>query len=333
MVTREGEEEVDMCLGDREDLLDVCERVFSVGELVEFWAGPVVRAYRTDSGDPAYVKEIKGGGWYGIKMVGSFGGRLRQVHWKSLYKDGTFKKQVASTTGSRVRTNVRMMERARIQAEDKLGEELRQSKRELHRAEKDSNEKAKEVEEKWKRQEIVARTAEREREKAERERIEMHKRQVVELGKDHAQDMEDTNREMRLSVRELWQELQSQVEELRVAREKEVTLLQQVSKEQRQTDKQRNACDTWRGRYENLVEQQLGHEERVMELERGVKGKTREVCTLQIKVDANWRAQDTEIRRLVEEGILKEQVFPLLVCPFIRCNLFGYVLGKGSVYN
>ena len=185
MDTREGEKEVDNYLGDREDLLDVCERVFRVGELVEFWAGPVVRAYRTDSGDPAYVKEIKGGGWYGIKMVGSFGGRLRQVHWKSLYKDGTFKKQVASTTGSRVRTSGRMMERARIQAEDKLGEELRQSKRELHQAEKDNKEKTKEVEDKWKRQEIVARTAERERENAERERIEMHKRQVVELGKDH----------------------------------------------------------------------------------------------------------------------------------------------------
>ncbi len=44
---------------------------------------------------------------------------------KCLYKDGTFKKQVASTTGSRVRTSGRMMERARMQAEEKLGEELR----------------------------------------------------------------------------------------------------------------------------------------------------------------------------------------------------------------
>ncbi len=72
-------------------------------------------------------------------------------------------------------------------------------------------------------------------------------------------------------------------------------------------------CDTWRGRHENLVEQQLGLQERVMELERGVKGKTREVSTLQIKVNTNWRAQDAEIRRLVQEGDLKEQVFPLLL--------------------
>ena len=100
-------------------------------------------------------------------MVGNFGGRLRRVHWKSLYKDGTFQKQVASTAGSRVRTSGKMMKRATIQAEEKLGEELRQSKRELHQAEKRNKEKAKEVEDKWKRQEIVARTAEREREKAE----------------------------------------------------------------------------------------------------------------------------------------------------------------------
>jgi hypothetical protein len=50
-----------------------------------------------------------------------------------------------------------------------------------------------------------------------------------------------------------------------------------------------------------------------MELERVVKGKTREVSTLHIKVDTNWRAQDAEIRRLVQEGDLKEQVFPRLL--------------------
>ncbi len=47
-----------------------CECVYQVGELVEFWSGTVVRGYRTDSGEPAYVKEIQGSGWYGIKMVG-----------------------------------------------------------------------------------------------------------------------------------------------------------------------------------------------------------------------------------------------------------------------
>ena len=100
---------------------------------------------------------------------------------------------------------------------------------------------------------------------------------------------------------------------MRVAREKEVTLREQVSKEQRQTDKQRIACETWQGRHNNLVEQKLGYGERVMELEREVKGKTREVSTLQRKVDSNWSAQEGEIRRMVQERDLKEQVFPLLL--------------------
>ena len=76
----EGEEGIQFVLEAMVDMqgdVGECERVFEVGDLVEFWAGPVMRAYRTDSGDPAYVKEIQGSGWYGIKMVGSFGGRNR----------------------------------------------------------------------------------------------------------------------------------------------------------------------------------------------------------------------------------------------------------------
>ena len=32
------------------------ERKFRVGELVELWEGTMLRGYRTDSGDPAWVK-------------------------------------------------------------------------------------------------------------------------------------------------------------------------------------------------------------------------------------------------------------------------------------
>jgi hypothetical protein len=71
MDVRDEVELVDVVMGDMGEVVDGCERVFKVGELVEFWAGPVVRAYRTDSGEPACVKEIYGLGWYGIKMVGS----------------------------------------------------------------------------------------------------------------------------------------------------------------------------------------------------------------------------------------------------------------------
>ena len=65
---------VGLGIGEMEGVVEECERVFMVGELAEFWVGPVVRAYLTDSGAPTHVKEIHGLGWYGIKMVGSFGG-------------------------------------------------------------------------------------------------------------------------------------------------------------------------------------------------------------------------------------------------------------------
>ncbi len=39
--------------GEMEGVDEEYERVFRVGELVEFWVGPVARAYLTDSGAPA----------------------------------------------------------------------------------------------------------------------------------------------------------------------------------------------------------------------------------------------------------------------------------------
>ena len=98
---RQGVEVVEVGMEDNDYVVDDNERVFRVGDLVEFWAGPVVRGYRTDSGDPAFVKEIHGLGWYGIKMVGSFGGRNRRVFWKNLFKDGSFQKQVGKGFGAR----------------------------------------------------------------------------------------------------------------------------------------------------------------------------------------------------------------------------------------
>ncbi len=41
---------------EKEIVEDVGERRFKVGDLVEFWEVALVRGYRTDSGDPAWVK-------------------------------------------------------------------------------------------------------------------------------------------------------------------------------------------------------------------------------------------------------------------------------------
>ncbi len=70
MEVREVVQTDEVVMEDMVEVEDACERIFEVRGLVEFWAGPVVRAYRTDSGEPTYVKEIYGLGWYGINMVG-----------------------------------------------------------------------------------------------------------------------------------------------------------------------------------------------------------------------------------------------------------------------
>ena len=79
----------------------VIERAFAVNELVEYWEGPYVRGYRTDSGDPAWVKVDYGGGFYGIKMVGNTRGKvkIRRVQWTQLYKDGNFNTNKCMTRG------------------------------------------------------------------------------------------------------------------------------------------------------------------------------------------------------------------------------------------
>ncbi len=72
--------------GEMEGVVQECERVFMVGELVEFWVGPVARAYLTDSGAPAYVKEIHGLGWYGIKWSEASGGGIDECIGKVCLK-------------------------------------------------------------------------------------------------------------------------------------------------------------------------------------------------------------------------------------------------------
>ena len=96
---RQGVEVVEVGMEDNDYVVDDNERVFRVGDLVEFWAGPVVRGYRTDSGDPAFVKEIHGLGWYGIKMVGSFGGETDEWSGRVCSKMDHFKSKLGRGAG------------------------------------------------------------------------------------------------------------------------------------------------------------------------------------------------------------------------------------------
>ncbi len=197
-----------------------------------------------------------------------------------------------------------------------MGEELRQTKRELQKVEKINKEKEKEVEDVIKRQEIVARTAEREREKAEKDRNQKHKRQVEDLGKDLEQDMEEKDRDTRQLIRGLRQELKLQEDELKVARQEGVALTEQVLKEQKQTERHKRAGETWQARHKELFENQVGNGERVIELEGEVKCKTRELATLGKKLETTCSAQVEEIKK----RDLQAQVSPGFLC--VLCLMF-----------
>jgi hypothetical protein len=83
VVSEDRVEQEEAEIGEREE-----ERTLEVGELVGFWEGCSVRGYRTDSGEPAWVREVYGGGLYGIKMVGNTRGKLRRVKWTTYLKMG-----------------------------------------------------------------------------------------------------------------------------------------------------------------------------------------------------------------------------------------------------
>jgi hypothetical protein len=303
-------------LQEDDDAEEGGERIFGLGELVEFWDGTCVRGYRTDSGQPAFVKRVEGGGMYAIKMVGSGRGKYRQVAWRQLYKDGSFNKSVFKEDGVRVRGEARLKERAREEAEAKFGEQLRQTKRDLNKVENQRKEQEIDIQNSMKRQEIEARMAERERDKAERERLEKHKRQLKELGKEREQDMEEKNRDTRQVIRELRQELQLKEEELQLARQREVELQKKVIKERRLKERQKTAGETLQARFKEKTDSG----ERVIILEGKVKAKTRELSTLQKQYETTCETQEQEIQLLLQKRDLQAEV--LSVCLYTLHNLF-----------
>ncbi len=122
------------------------ERTFNVGELVEFWEDSFVRGYRTEGGEPAWVKVDYGGGEYGIKMVINTRGRIRRVKWQSLYKDVSFNKLKLSEKTGRFKSSERMREIEQDKAEAKFAVELRKTKQELVEVEGEMKRKEKEKE-------------------------------------------------------------------------------------------------------------------------------------------------------------------------------------------
>jgi len=323
MGDRRGAAEMAMVGDEPKDGENLLERLFSVGEVVEFWEGSSVRGDRTDSGSPAFVKRVEGNGVYAIKMVGSSRGKFRICGWKSLFKDGSLNKNVARRDGARVRGDARLREMARDEAEAKFGEALKETKRDLKQVEKRNREKEKESENMRKREDVVARMAEREREKTESKRLEKHKRQLEELGKEMEQDFEENNRDTRQRIRELRQELQLQGEELQLARHREVQLEEKVIKEQRLKERHKTAGETWQAR----CKEKTDSGERVIVLEGGIKTKTRELATLEKRNETTCKMLEQEILLLLQKRDQQAQV--LSVCLYTIFVFFIRLYIKG----
>ncbi len=85
MEERVGADEMARVGGERDDEENTRERLFTVGEVVEFWEGSVVRGYRRAPDEPAFVKSVGGNGLYLTKMVGSCSGKFRVVGMKTLF--------------------------------------------------------------------------------------------------------------------------------------------------------------------------------------------------------------------------------------------------------
>jgi hypothetical protein len=223
----------------------VIERAFAVNELVEYWEGPYVRGYRTDSGDPAWVKVDYGGGFYGIKMVGNTRGKVRRVQWTQLYKDGSFNTNKSMTREGRVQTSARMRELARGEAEAKFGDELRQTRRELQKSGKALEEVEKVANERMQRQEVEAR-------KAEKYQSASHKRDLGMMRDENRQgmqtlreDVEDKDRQTRKEIRQLRQELKALTEQLGREKVGQADLNKQLVHELKKRTRLSDVVDTW----------------------------------------------------------------------------------------
>ena len=285
MEVSEGRQEVASIGDETEDVETLCERCFTVGELVEYWEGAYVRGERIGFGEPAFVKRVEGNGVYAIKMVGSMRGKFRIVGWNSLFKDGSFNKRVARGDGTRVRGKARLEERAQLGAEAKLGAQLRKSKLELQRAGKRQEELEKDVEERLKLQEKAAR-------KAEKDLTAGHKRQLQQMLDDShvelrtfVEDNDDKDRLARKCIRELRKEVYSLTEQVGTEKEGQADLEKLLSKANKKRNTLMGSVECWKDKHADLQERTVEREDRLRDLTKDRKETVREMKSLEKRLE------------------------------------------------
>ena len=255
---------------------NVDERRFKLGELVEFWGGVSVRGYRTDSGDPAWVKADYGGGEYGIKMVGSSRGKFRRVHWAQIYKDGSFNKSQMGRGGARVRTTERMRKIEEGKAEAKFAGKVKEKEEQLKIAETTRHELQEEADRNVRMVEIKAR-------QSEKDLSASHKRRLLEIGVDqdtrmklHLKSKAELDREYRVNTRELERRLEVMGEALWEVQADKEEQERQVKRGKQRIEDLREYGDGWKKKYTYQIEtKEQILEEEIRELERVVKDKVK----------------------------------------------------------
>jgi hypothetical protein len=281
-----------------------------------------------------------------IKMVGSFGVRNRRVHWNSLFKDGTFQKQVRSGVGPRVRTQARSSEMARAEAEAKFGDALRASKRELVKAGRELEAMKQDVELRLKRQEVESR-------KDERTLSAGYKRQLEQMLDDNRQDMqalredvEEKNRDTRKCVRELRQEISSLMEQVGREKEGQADLAKHLLQEQKKRTVLMGTVDAWKDKHVNLDKITIDKDDRIKVMKRDLAETVREKQTLVKRGERDDLSNRLEIERLLPEwnisqcslGIDRNNLFLKTTLNLVVLNSLGVhvepiTFGSTSIIN
>jgi chromosome segregation ATPase len=305
---------------------------------VEFWDGPLVRGFRTDSGAPAWVKADYGLGEYGIKMVGNTRGKLRKVQWKQLFKDGSFNKLQMRGGGPRERGIERLREIEQGKAEAKYDGKVKEIERELKKAEKTRSEMQEHNDRSHKMQEMKARQSEKDLSAG-------HKRRLLEIGADqkkkmklHLKAKDELDREYRVNTRELERRLEVMEEDLCESKADKEEQERQVKRGKQRIEDLREYGDGWKKKYIDQIEtREQKMEEEIRELDREVKNKVkviqqverkRTLLTVRVEsLEEKLKEVEKELQDRVEER--SEVCIPLsfllfifgsLWCVFLRCT-------------
>jgi hypothetical protein len=291
----EGREEAFVVEGDDKE-----ERVFTVGELVEYWGGAFVRGYQT-CGEPAFVKRVEGGGKYAIKMVGSGRGKYRLVEWRQLFKDGAFNQHKGDSLTRTVRTRERIKEQATGEAEAKFGGQLRRTRLKLHMSEKRLKEKEVEAENRVNRAAMEAR-------KELKDLTAGHKRQLGEMEEETRRGMqtlregeEEKARETRQCIRQLRQELRDLTELLGTEKEVQAQVDKELVNEQKKRTRLMDDVETWKEICEAQEKRTAQREERILHLRDDVSRKKREIKTLETLVESRTMSNELEVETMLHE--------------------------------